>query len=114
MTKRSVAGLIILSIVTFGIYYLYWYVVTKLEMNEQGAEIPTAWLMLLPIANIYFKWRWSEGVEHVTRGRLTAAGAFLLMFLLPFIGAAIVQATLNEAIRAAEQRIYLPEARIVS
>ena len=40
MTKRSVAMVVILSCVTFGIYALIWYVKTKNEMNARGAAIP--------------------------------------------------------------------------
>ena len=58
MKTRSVAGVIILSIVTLGIYPIIWHVRTKNEMNATGADIPTAWLLIVPIANIYWLWKW--------------------------------------------------------
>ena len=91
MTKRSVIAVILLSFLTFGIYHLYWYVKTKDEMVAQGADIPTAWLLIIPFANIYWLWKWSEGVEHVTRGKMAAGVSFLLVFLLNLIGMARVQ-----------------------
>ncbi|HEX7836640.1 MAG TPA: DUF4234 domain-containing protein [Kofleriaceae bacterium] len=79
MTKRSVLLVILFSIFTFGIYHLYWI------------------------------WKWCVGVEQVSRGRLSAPVAFLLMVLLGIIGTAIVQVTFNEV---ADQPGSLPRARV--
>ena len=98
MTKRSVVAVILLSMVTFGIYGLIWHVKTKNEMVLAGADIPTAWLIIVPIANLYWYWKWSGGVEHVTRGKLSQVITFILMILLGVIGMAIVQAEFNKAI----------------
>lgn len=96
MTKRSPLMVVILSIITLGIYMLYWVVVTKREMNSQGAQIPTAWLILIPFVNIYWQWKFSEGVETVTRKEMSAPIAFILSYLLSYIGFAITQSTLNK------------------
>jgi hypothetical protein len=84
-----------LSLITFGIYGLVWYVKTKNEMNAKGAQIPTAWLIIIPIANIYWLWKYSEGVESVTSKEMSAGLAFVLIFLLGVIGMAIVQSKFN-------------------
>jgi hypothetical protein len=109
MTKRSVAAVIILAFLTCGIYGLYWFVATKDEMVGRGADIPTGWLLIIPIANIYWWWKWSQGVEHVTRGKSSAPVTFLLVFLLGMIGMAIVQSTFNNL---PDDRALLPQARI--
>src|SRR5438128_209166 len=96
MSKRSVVAVIVLSFITCGIYGLYWYVATKDEMVARGAQIPTAWLVIFPIANIYWLWKWSQGVEHVSRGKMSAGVAFLMMMLLGVIGVAIIQSTFNK------------------
>lgn len=41
VTKRSLIKIYLLGIVTLGIYFIYWMVMTKRELNELGAEIPT-------------------------------------------------------------------------
>ncbi|MEO7732394.1 MAG: DUF4234 domain-containing protein [Kofleriaceae bacterium] len=111
MQKRSVASVIILTLITFGIYAIIWHVKTKDEMVAEGADIPTAWLMIIPIANIYWYWKWCGGVDHVTNGKMSQPVAFLLSWLLTLIGMAIVQDSLNQAIaRGLPQR--LPQARI--
>jgi hypothetical protein len=98
MNKRSVVAVILLTFVTFGIYAIYWSVKTKVEMVKHGADIPTAWLMIIPIVSIWWQWKWCGGVEHVTRGKMTQVIAFILMLLLSIIGMAIIQSALNKAV----------------
>jgi hypothetical protein len=111
MTKRSVVAVILLSIITFGIYCIVWFVKTKGEMVKHGADIPTAWLMIVPIASIWWMWKWSGGVEHVTRGKQSQAIAFILVFVLGLIGMAIVQVALNKAIDEGMPG-QMPQARV--
>jgi len=96
MTNRNPLLVILFSIITLGIYGLVWYVWTKNEMNAEGATIPTAWLIIIPFVNYYWLWKFSEGVELVTKKSMTAAIAFLLMFFLGVIGMAIIQSELNK------------------
>ena len=109
MTKRSVLTVIILTFITCGLYLLYWFVKTKDEMVARGADVPTGWLLIIPIASIYWKWKWSQGVERVTHGRSSAAVTFVLVYLLNVIGMAIVQSMFNDL---PQDRALLPEARI--
>jgi EamA domain-containing membrane protein RarD len=109
MTKRSVAMVVILSCVTFGIYALVWYVKTKNEMNKSaGTTIPTAWLLIVPIANLYWIWQWSGGVEKFTRGKLSQVITFILIALLSVIGIAIIQSKFNETIDEGQ----MPQAKV--
>lgn len=114
MQKRSVVGVIVLTLVTFGIYSLYWHIKTKDEMVEMGADIPTAWLLLIPFANIYWYWKWCGGVEYATRGKMSQAVTLLLSLLLGLIGMAIIQDSFNKAIdQGLPNRMpELPMARI--
>jgi hypothetical protein len=96
MKKRSPAAVLLLPLVTFGIYALYWQVKTKGEMNKLGATIPTAWLIIVPFVNLWWLWKYSEGVDKVTGGKMSAVLAFVLLFLLGFIGGAIIQSSFNE------------------
>jgi len=96
MKHRSPAAPLLLPFVTFGIYSLVWQVKTKIELNTQGAKIPTAWLIIIPIVNIWWLWKYSEGVDEVTKGSTSTVMAFILLFLLGFIGAAILQNEFNK------------------
>jgi Domain of unknown function (DUF4234) len=114
MTKRSPAAVLILSLLTLGIYHIIWLVKTKGEMVRVGATIPTAWLIIVPIANLYWMWKWSQGVEHVTRGKSGAGITFVMLLLVNqffFIGSAIIQGSLNTAIDQGGAA-QLPQARV--
>ena len=96
MQHRDPIMVILLSIITLGIYSLFWYVATKNEMNAKGAQIPTAWLIIIPFVNIWWYWKFCEGVELVTNKGMGVAVAFLLLWLLGAIGEAIIQNELNK------------------
>jgi hypothetical protein len=96
MTQRSPIAVFFLPAITLGIYGLIWFVKTKDEMNGQGAEIPTAWLLLVPIANLYWIWKFAEGVGKVTRGDTSGGLALVLLLLLGNIGMAVIQSSLNK------------------
>lgn len=96
MKKRSPVAVLLLPFVTFGIYSIYWAVSTKIEMNKLGTKIPTAWLLIVPLVNIWWLWKYSEGVEQVTKEKMSGVMAFVLMFLLGCIGQAIVQNDFNK------------------
>jgi hypothetical protein len=95
MKRRNPFAVFVFSIITLGIYSIVWYVSTKGEMNRKGASIPSAWLLILPFVDIYWIWKFSQGVNHVTRGGSSAGATFLLLFLLGPIGMAVVQSELN-------------------
>ncbi len=96
MQHRNPIMVILLSIITLGIYYIYWLVTTKIQMNTKGAQIPTAWLLIIPLVNIYWLWKFSEGVELVTNKGMQAVIAFILLWILDLIGPGIVQNELNK------------------
>jgi hypothetical protein len=96
MQPRSIAKLLILSIVTLGIYALVWMVSTKREMTTRGADIPTTWLALVPVVGIWWTWKYCGGVEHVTGGKTSQVMAFVVLALLGVIGMAIIQDAFNK------------------
>lgn len=96
MNKRSPVAVFFLSLVTCGIYGIVWYVQTKDEMNARGADIPTAWWLIIPILNIIWLVKWAGGVEKVTNRGMSTGVAFLLVFFLGAIGMAIIQSKFNE------------------
>jgi hypothetical protein len=95
MTQRKPLNVLLLSTFTLGIYQLFWSLAIKDEMNEKGADIPTGWLLVVPLVNIWWFWKWCEGVAKVTRGEGSAFGTFLSLSLLGPIGAMLVQSKLN-------------------
>lgn len=96
MKKRNLFAVFILPFVTFGVYGLVWLVKTKDEMNRQGANIPTAWLLIVPFANFYWSYKYAEGVERVTGAKMSTIVAFLLEIFLGVIGNVILQSEFNK------------------
>ena len=97
MKQRDPLTVFILSILTCGIYSWYWLVKTKGEMNRLGANVPTAWIWLIPfVGSIWWLWKYSEGVEIVTKEKVSAILSFVLMFCISIIGQAILQNSYNQ------------------
>jgi hypothetical protein len=95
MKQRSPAAVFFLSLITFGIYSLVWEVKTKGELNRLGGNIPTAWLIIVPLANLYWIWKYCEAVEKVSKGEISAVLALILLLLLSIVGMAILQSEFN-------------------
>jgi hypothetical protein len=96
MKQRSPVAVALLPFVTLGIYGIVWQVKTKNEMNARGAQIPTAWLIIVPIVSYYWLWKYSEGVEQTTNASISTILSFVLLALLGPIGAAIIQNDFNK------------------
>jgi hypothetical protein len=94
--KRGLVFVYVIGIITLGIYFLYWHIVTKDEMNRMGAKIPTAWLLIIPIANIYWLYKYAEGYSQVVRHDDNTILWFLLFWLVSIVTPAIVQTDLNK------------------
>jgi membrane protease YdiL (CAAX protease family) len=102
MKNRSLAAVILLPFVTFGIYTLYWFVSTKGELNAKGANIPTAWLLLVPVVNIFWYYKYFEGAEQVTSGKTNTIMLFLIGLLVTnLISSAIAQDAYNNLVAVA-------------
>jgi hypothetical protein len=95
MKQRSPIAVFFLPFLTLGIYSLVWYVKTGREMRSKGAAIPTAWLILIPIVNLYWLVKWSGGVAKVTNNSFSAIATFLVVVFLGPIGMAIIQSSFN-------------------
>jgi hypothetical protein len=96
--ERNILLVYILGFVTLGIYFLYWLYKTEKELNELGANIPSFILALLPIANIFWLYKYTEGWAYVTK-KDNVIMYFILFFLVNIIMPYIVQKDLNEIAR---------------
>ena len=94
--KRNIILVYLFSIITFGIYTIYWCVSTKNEMNKKGAQIPTAWLIIIPIANIYWTYKYCEGFAEKIKKDNNTLLWFIIAIIIGIIMPAIVQSELNK------------------
>lgn len=95
--KKNIVVIYILGLITFGIYFLWWFYQSKEEINSQfGGNIPTAVLLIIPIANLYWMYRYAEAFsEKVKKDNNTILWA-LLFIIVGIIAPAIVQSELNK------------------
>lgn len=113
---RSVAGLIILSILTCGIYHLYWMYVTTNEVNEylsredtSGGMVLVYGLITCGIYTIYWYYTMAKKLKAVQCKSLgknndidngnddSLLYLLLSIFGLAIVASAIIQSNLNNA-----------------
>ena len=94
--KRDILVVYLLSIITFGIYSIYWEVKTKDEINSLGADIPTAWLLIVPIANIYWLYKYADAYANKVKKDNNGVLWFIVFWFVSIIMPAIVQSDLNK------------------
>lgn len=103
--KRSIPLAILLSLITFGIYYLYWFVCVTNDTNRLGktktASGGMAILRAILTCGIYtYYWSYMTGKK---MGEIDGSGSgaglclILAIFCLGFIVPILAQSTLNNA-----------------
>ncbi len=107
MKKRNPVGIILLMIITLGIYLIVWYVKTEEEMNSLGAKIVTPWLLIIPLVNLYWVWSWCTGISFVTKKYSPVGGFLLAMFLGP-IAFAMFQNEFNKIAGRSQGSLLTP------
>jgi len=93
---RNIFLVYLFSIITLGIYAIYWAISTKNEINSLGAKIPTAWLLIIPIANLYWIYKYSEGFSQKVKKDNNTLLWFIAYILVGIVMPAIVQSELNK------------------
>ena len=98
-----------LSFFTFGIYSLVWTVKSKRDMNSLGAEIPTSWLLIIPVVNLFWLYKYAEGfAQNVKKDDSTMMWFVMSLFagiIMPFV----VQSELN---KISEHKPAAPKKRV--
>ncbi len=94
--KRDPLVVVILSLVTLGIYGLYWVYKTKEELNSLGAKVPSFILAFIPIVNIYFFWKYCEAFTTYVKKDESPILYFLLWIIIYPVAQYIIQSELNK------------------
>ena len=83
LKHRSLLGITILTILTFGIYHIYWYFITKTEMNVINGKT-----IKVPFFLWFFIWitwrrkkRW-QAIEKITKENVNRWAAFIAPLVL--------------------------------
>jgi hypothetical protein len=104
MTKRNVAAVILLSIITCGIYGICWDYMTTCELNQCEDEEPLTnyiiaillSLLTCGIYGIYWSYKFYKKVDSVTNSDYCIISFLLSLFVCPFIGMALTQHAINK------------------
>lgn len=97
---RNLVIMAILTILTIGIYFIYWSIKTKNDLKRLGADIPTGIFVVIPIANIYFWYKYSLGYLHYIKkierdNNIAALGSIAASFN-PFLSMFVFQSGFNK------------------
>ena len=108
MKKRSIAGCIILTLVTFGIYGIYWFVKLTNETNRLAPEEATmsgglAFLVTictLGIYGLYWAYKLGRKIDVISGSQRNTGVLYLLISMFGFgiVSHALAQDELNHAI----------------
>ncbi len=99
--ERNMIAQILLTIVTFGIYSIYWFYVISEEMKgiaQDDQAQPALWTVLLfiPIAQIYSLYKFSELYEKISKENFNRWLMFVLWLVFSPAVWFIVQIDLNK------------------
>ena len=100
-TFSAVATLVIIfSLITAGIYAIYWLVSTTNELKQNSGSAPNPWfllLLLVPFVNVvvafWYYWKYSKAVNELTG--FNNALLFVLWIIFSPVAMVITQMQLN-------------------
>lgn len=86
-TQRSLLKTTLLTFCTFGLYDLYYLIITRKELNHAGGDVPSAWLLLVPFLNLYFVYRYAQSYAAIIKKdhSLGKTGLYFLVLLAPVL-----------------------------
>lgn len=103
MQNRGVIKVLFLSLITCGIYSIYWYYVTAQALNEEQPDDPLmnyigAFLLGIVtcgIYELYWFYKFYKKVDTVTSGDSCLVNFLVTLFFTPLIGQLIAQSQIN-------------------
>lgn len=96
MIHESPVKIVLLTMVTCGIYAIFYFYKSAEELNARGAEVPSFIWIFIPVLSLLWTWKWAQGVEKVTGGQLSAVMTLVYLMFLGPIGQYLVQSKLNQ------------------
>ena len=98
---RNMIMQVILSIVTLGIYAIYWYYVTLDELHKANGKAERAgmWTLLsiIPIASLFAQWHHSLEYADFTKSKYPGIAIFIPWIVFSPVVWFLIQSDLNKA-----------------
>ena len=102
---RNPVLVIVFSIITLGIYSIYWLVSTTNELRKVTSSAPNPWFLLLalvPLVNIFvvlwYYWQYSAAIGEISD--FEPVLLFILWFIISPVAIVIAQIQLNKKAQA--------------
>ena len=99
--KRNVVMVIVLSVITLGIYAIYWYYSTLKELHQANGKADSAlkWtlIMFIPIIGLLSAWHHSSEYAEFVDGKYPGIAIFILWLVFVPVVWILVQSDLNRA-----------------
>ena len=64
------------------VWHLVWLIKTKGELTKLGADIPSSWLLVVPLMNFYFLYRYFTEIERLSRKAVKLKTLFVAFCIL--------------------------------
>ena len=100
--RRNMWVQVLLTIITLGIYTIYWFYVTLEELhrangNEDGGGCLWTILYVIPIANLFAYWHQGQEYDKFINGKYPGIAIFILWIVFAPVVWFLVQRELNAA-----------------
>jgi len=79
----------LLTLCTFGLYLFFWALDTKRALNKAGGNVPNGVLMVLPVLNLYFWYKYAQAYVSTIK-RSVCDQDVLFYFLMPMLTASVI------------------------
>jgi magnesium-transporting ATPase (P-type) len=97
---RNLLLMVLWSVLTFGLYGIYWYYQTSDEIirasNEKASPLVWTLLLFVPLIHVLSFWFYSQAFGRLTHEKNPSWLIFLLFVFLPIVAWIPVQLELNE------------------
>jgi len=90
--QRDPIMVIVYTMLTCGLYYLYWLYETSKELTELGAELPTIWFIFIPIIQYYYLYKYLEEWHRIVKYEQD----FMMVLIIGYIFSPIVMYWVQE------------------
>jgi H+/Cl- antiporter ClcA len=102
---RNLVLIIVFSIITLGIYAIYWLVSTTNELRRMTSSAPNPWfllLLLVPVVDIFvafwYYWKYSKAIREISD--FEPVLLFVLWIIISPVAMIIAQIQLNKKAQA--------------
>ena len=102
--NRNPIFVVVASLITCGIYALYWFYQTTRELGEvnKSNTNPIVWTigLFIPIVNLYFLWKYSGEAEKMMKNKHSQLILFLAWLVFFPIAQYLIQQEINKVATA--------------